>query len=159
MTVELLERAREDSQSYYEVSVGSVDDLRLFFDGLTGIIAEQRIAQRSSLDSTDEHKLELAVPLREKVAEDLNAVEKGAAPEDFHYTVNDKDLVLEAIKVAAQKEQAATIKTLSPDTVMQKPAQSSASNSGKRSYPLPRQRITSFNDPRLDEKPRRWFRR
>jgi hypothetical protein len=152
MSVAIHER---EASHDYEVSVDRIDDLQLLRAGLTGIIVEQRLAQRNFSENTDEHKIELAESLREQIAKDMEETLRGTSRDRFTYPVEESEFVREALEIATltqQKEPKTAQRTIAPRQI------SSPLPSGT-SVPIVQIRVTSFFDPRLDEKRSRWFSR
>lgn len=138
MTVELLER----DSGQIEVLVDSLEDLVLVRDGLT------RLRQQS----TDPENTDHIQALREEVVDDITETMTGTLKEQ-HYFFDEADAALiGTARAVALSERESDAKVLS---------QTRPSSTGRSTTPrlIPHQRITSFFDPRLDEKPHRWFHR
>lgn len=133
----------ETSQPHYEVSVDTAEEVLLLCTGLNRVITEQ-------LQSQEPNKkvLQDAEALRTQLGEDVVKIVGRAAVGSFLYEVDDDTIIRKALDKAQQDSQ--------PIANVQKTTQQIAPSSRKTVRHIVQPRITSFYDPRLDQKRSRW---
>lgn len=139
----------EASHPQYEVSVDTAEEILLLCAGLNRVIAEQRLSQEP-----DETVLHDAESFREQVGEDVVKILSGEMAKGLYGLDNDTilDKVLPELHQADLQPEVKTQQTSIQVVAQQRPAMTFR-------HPIVHQRITSFYDSRLDDRPHRRFRR
>jgi hypothetical protein len=150
MSVAIHER---EASHDYEVLVNTDEEVLLLCNGLNRFIAEQRLSQ-----SPNEKVLQEAELFRQQVGEDVTKVLRGEMISGLPYRVKDKTVLNEVLTKTQQDEQPAVTEQKSVEQPTT-PVPTSVSRSSNVPRLVWEPRITSFFDPRLDEKRSRWFSR